>query len=461
MNTENEKRLDDLFKKKLEDPVDEIRYEEGDWDALEGMLDKSSKRKGIILMWPILSGVAALLLIALGIWLFRPKTNGQPDNTIAGHSTKDTIIDNSKIAKTRDTILDKNKAIAGVKDTILDKNASIATTKKDTILDKTQTIAHVNKADTKAYNGHFATNKKAPAINNNVPQQQAIPLKKDNQPAYVQQPVVNKKDANPGNSTLPNNLSNDNYAANQQTVVPPVQKQAPQQTVTPPPAANTAGLAANTPAKPNKAKPQMAYRPQYTLSVVAAPDLNGVSSFAQSKVGTNIGLTFAMGVSRKLTISTGALYSVKPYLTSFANYNNGLGYKWPVSPQSVTADCRMLDIPLNIGYQVYHKQQNKISIGTGLSSYIMLHESYKFTYNNMYGGASGPTNYTVPNPGRYFFGVMNLNATYERQINSKVGISIQPYLKVPLSNVGYSQVKLQTTGVAVGLSWNLNSLKTP
>ena len=29
MNTENEKRLDDLFKKKLEDPVDEIRYEEG------------------------------------------------------------------------------------------------------------------------------------------------------------------------------------------------------------------------------------------------------------------------------------------------------------------------------------------------------------------------------------------------------------------------------------------------
>lgn len=460
MNTENEERLDDLFKKKLEDPVDEIRYEEGDWDALEGMLDKSSKRKGVALLWPILSGVAALLLIALGIWLFKPKTNGQSDNNMARHSTNDTIIENSKIAKTNDNTLDKTKTTTDVKGTILDKNASIAVTKKDTKLDKIQTLGYVSKINTKTDNTHLATNKKTPAVNNNV-QQTIAPVKKDNQPAYVQQPVANKKDASSDKAALPTKVSDDNYAANQQTVVTQVQKQALQQTVTPPPATNTASLAANTPAKANKAKPQMAYRPQYTLSVVAAPDLNGVSSFAQSKVGTNIGLTFAMGVSRKLTISTGALYSVKPYLTSFANYNSGSGYKWPVNPQSVTADCRMLDIPLNIGYQVYHKQHDKISIGTGLSSYIMLHESYKFTYDNQYGGASGPANYTVPNPGKYFFGVMNLNATYERQLNSKVGISIQPYLKVPLSNVGYSQVKLQTTGVAVGLSWNLNTLKTP
>ena len=298
-----------------------------------------------------------------------------------------------------------------------------------------------------------------PAVNNNVPQQPPVLLKKDIQQALVQQPAAHKKDTILDKAAVPSKVSNDAYAVNHNVITP--DSKAAQQAVATPPAANTTDLAANTPVKPKTVKPRMAYRPQYTLSVVAAPDLNGVSSFAQSKVGTNIGLTFAMGVSRKLTISTGALYSVKPYLTSFANYNSGSGYKWPVNPQSVTADCRMLDIPLNIGYQVYHKQQNKISIGTGLSSYLMLHESYKFTYNNLYGGASGPANYTVPNPGKYFFGVMNLNATYERQLNSKVGISIQPYLKVPLSNVGYSQVKLQTTGVAVGLSWNLNSLKTP
>jgi hypothetical protein len=31
MSIDKEKRLDDLFKKKLEDPVDEIWFEEVDW----------------------------------------------------------------------------------------------------------------------------------------------------------------------------------------------------------------------------------------------------------------------------------------------------------------------------------------------------------------------------------------------------------------------------------------------
>ena len=51
MSNEKDKGLDDLFRKKLEDPVDEIRYEEGDWDALEQMLDKHKRKKGIIYPW--------------------------------------------------------------------------------------------------------------------------------------------------------------------------------------------------------------------------------------------------------------------------------------------------------------------------------------------------------------------------------------------------------------------------
>jgi hypothetical protein len=119
----------------------------------------------------------------------------------------------------------------------------------------------------------------------------------------------------------------------------------------------------------------------------------------------------------------------------------------------------MLDIPLNIGYQVFNKHQNKIIIGTGLSSYIMLHESYKFSYASA--SAAGPASYTVANSNGYYFGVLNLNATFERRLNSKVGVDIQPYIKLPLTNIGYSQVRLQTTGIAVGLHWNLNSLTKP
>ena len=89
----------------------------------------------------------------------------------------------------------------------------------------------------------------------------------------------------------------------------------------------------------------------------------------------------------------------------------------------------------------------------------MLHESYKFNYADTY--QTGPSSYTVPGINKYFFGVLNLNATYEHRINSKFGISFQPYLKLPLSNIGYSQVHLQSTGVAVGVTWNLNPFSKP
>ncbi len=207
-----------------------------------------------------------------------------------------------------------------------------------------------------------------------------------------------------------------------------------------------------------KSKTNPAFRPRYALSVLAAPDINGVGSFQQSKVGTNLGLLFSAGISKKFTVSTGALYSSKPYEAGYNSYN--FPYHFNNAPSSVTADCRMLDIPLNVNYQVYHKKQNKLSIGTGLSSYIMLHEAYTFNYNNYNGyNTAGPSHYTVPNSGKYFFGIYNLNISYERQLNSKVGLMVQPYLKLPLAAIGYSQVRLQTTGVAVGLNWNLNTPK--
>ncbi|ASU35163.1 hypothetical protein [Mucilaginibacter xinganensis] len=432
MSTDNEKRLDDLFKKKLEDPVDEIRYEEEDWDALEQMLDKP-KRKGIIWLLPMLGAVAAMLLLFLGWWAFRPKTNTQPN--------KDQMHAAIKQAG-GDTAAGKSSA-RGLKNTdgVLQRQANVQPKPADTLSTHKLVQQSVTPGQKKLANAAYATKVKT---NKTMPGLPSRGLSGDT--AFNEK--INRYKAGGG-------VNDELIATNSAAIfsLPSTAAQPVRQIDLPRPAyVAPAGVSAI------KSSKKGGFRPQYALSVVAAPDINGVGSFQQSKLGTNIGLMFAATVSKKFTISTGALYSVKPYLTNFNNYNTGSAYKFPANPVNVTADCRMLDIPLNVNYQLYHKQQNKFSLGTGLSSYIMLHESYKFNYNY---GASGPSGYNVANPGKYFFGVVNLNATYERQLNSKVGISVQPYLKLPLSNVGYSQVKLQTTGVAVGLSWNLNSLTKP
>ena len=89
MNNENEKGLDELFKKKLEDPVDHAAaYKEDDWDALEQMLDKHNKRRGVIYWLPILSSAAAVLLLVFGWWSFetRKKQNDTPKHLQAANS---------------------------------------------------------------------------------------------------------------------------------------------------------------------------------------------------------------------------------------------------------------------------------------------------------------------------------------------------------------------------------------
>lgn len=422
MSTDNEKRLDDLFKKKLQDPVDEIRYEEGDWDALEQMMDKPRKRGGMIYWLPVLSGAAALLLLFLGWWAFKYRPETTPlkpkSQTIAGRKATDTIMG--------------TKAAAGQKagDLVNAPKREIRPTAP------AETPGTVNAADASGNAGKPNRELAAAKHSRDTIFGKAVQSESISNRANVELTALKPAPVFSTGSIGAPTIS--------RPVVP----------------AYMADVAANPAARGNnkiKLKASAPFRPQFALSVLAAPDLNGVGSFQQSKVGTNIGMMFSAGITKRLTISTGALYSVKPYSTNFNNYHTA--YQWQVNPQSVLADCRMLDIPINIGYQVYHRQQNKLSVGTGLSSYLMLHENYKFTYD--YGAAAGPTSYTVPNAGKYFFGVVNLNATYERQLNSKMGLTIQPYLKLPLTNIGYSQVKLQTTGVAVGLSWNLNRLSKP
>jgi hypothetical protein len=412
MNKENE--FDDLFKSKLAEPVEPQGYNEDDWGALEQMLDKGKKRRGLIFWLPVYGSAAALLLLFLGYLAFRQHAGvkPQPINPQAVNQPKvhsgnnDGPIRQQTIHSTKTTapgVIAATGTNQGRQNTFLPFSAGGA-------------------------------------------RRTAGPVLMQSSTGFVKPAAEELADVNPVAVFPQQHLVADQVAA--------VNLQAISVTSS----THDIATATNPPAIPKKkVVVKQGYRPQFALSVLAAPDINGVGSFAQSKVGTNEGLLFSAGISKRFTLSTGVIYSAKPYMTNFSNYHTA--FQFATNPVNVTADCRMLDIPLNINYRLYSKHQNTFSLGTGLSSYIMLHESYKFNYNDTY--TTGPAQYNVPSPNQYFFGVLNLNATYQHQVNQKMGFSIQPYVKLPLTNIGYSQVRLQTTGVALGLTWNINSLSRP
>ena len=499
MNTEKEEKLDGLFKKGLEDPVNEAAFRDADWDAMEQMLDKSKKRSAIVFWLPVAGSIAAMLLIFLGYLFFRTNETKpeKKDQVAVKHPVKSEATDKAKSNTGTSGELTRQEADSGKQQTQSAQYATTTSAKKSRA-ESGKTFFPLSSGKDRRSTGNQSLNdnNQQPVLAENVAKNKADkktspgvadnnkPLNAADGKAAQKTDVLanNGKSADNGDKTavgtangktalgtaddksnqkvdaLANNGNNATKADNKTALGNPDAKAD----------AGQKAIAANTTTKTIK-RPTLGSRPVFAFSVLASSDFNGVnSSFQQTKIGGNFGAMFS-ATFKKWTISTGAQYDIKPYLTNFDNYHTT--YQFTTKPTSVDANCRMLEIPINVNYQVYHQRANSITIGTGLSSYFMLREDYQFNYGNAntnaggysYGSSSatGPLHYTVINKNKNILSVLNIDATYTHQINSKFGVTIQPYTKVPLSDVGASQVRLQSTGVAVGINWNINTPSKP
>jgi hypothetical protein len=483
MKNEQDEKLDNLFKKRLENPDQLSGYREEDWDALENILDQHKKRRGIVYLLPLLSSVAAIMLLFTGWWLFGRKANNINEQhkpqfaNIAVPGAGNRKMDNGTKQEDRNAEPGRYSLpprTANEDRNVNGKNMNKASIKIDTLLNNTRLLAatSVNKSKDSVYDKAFANKQRAyrgPAIS----RQPAIGKWRNKNPLAILNYSglqVNKNSAVPlilNNQPPQNNIASISIpgtdyklpanASSVSALKAPAVKVADQliTSAEKSEAALMKLLARTTPPDNLSAKTRASFKPRFTGGIIGAQDINGAGSFKQGKFGSKAGLVFAAGVSQKFTISTGAVYSSTPYSAGDDSFD--LPYQPKVTPVSLSANCQMLDIPVNVGFLVYNKGKNAVSFGTGLSSYIMLQQDYNFVYASSSGVP--PHDYSVPNSSSYLFKILNFNATYERQISSKAGITIQPYLKLPLADIGYSQVKLQSAGIAVGLSWSFGSSK--
>jgi hypothetical protein len=460
---EEENNLDQRFKEGLSKAEDNIAFRNADWDAMEKLLDEEKRRKGFIYRLPaIITGIAAMLLLALGFFFLRPATKtGVNKNDMAGvkpsksntNSLNQTNTDSAKnggsdLANNKTQPIDKTSTSTKPSNGNTDNNNSEKGLKdhqsSTSGSGQLAGVVYGNKSGIK-YNGgveglrnNKSTIPKAEVGENYIAANQTGLQNGNGQSQFGINNSAIELSAT-GTNLLNNNteLTTANISAtdkqldnsNKRYVAAVKQKQKP---------------------AVNALWPSHAV----VLSILTAPDVNGVgSSFSNSQVGSTTGLMLSVGLTHRLTISTGAMYAKKPYSANFSQYTTAFPFK--IQPTNVYADCRVLDIPINIDYRLYSKGRNMIALGTGISSYFMLRENYRFDYNNNPGWAS--TNFDIKNQNQHILGVLNLNATYQRRINEKFGLNLQPYMKLPLTSIGYGKVDLQSTGVAVGVSWFLTS----
>ncbi|MEO9869073.1 hypothetical protein [Ekhidna sp.] len=196
------------------------------------------------------------------------------------------------------------------------------------------------------------------------------------------------------------------------------------------------------------------------LGIVLSPDFTTVGGFNEfDSPGLDYGITFEYYVLDRFSVSSGAVVTSKLYRTTDLNeYQLPQGFWSGAIPEQINADCRVIDIPLNLRYYAIEGKRNTLFLSAGMSSYIMLNEVYSYDYPQQY--ANDPNRrdaVTVTNENNHFFGVYNLSAGIQRQVSEKFFIEFEPYLKQSLDGVGWGQVQLNSTGVLFNIKYHFNT----
>ena len=192
--------------------------------------------------------------------------------------------------------------------------------------------------------------------------------------------------------------------------------------------------------------PDADFKPYFTAALTIAPDLSGVGLSSFSQPGTNVGIIMEYSVSKRFSLSSGIIYSNKIYsvLEGFNPYE-GYWYQKP-KPDRVDGTCDVIDIPVNVRYNIVSHSKNKIFVSAGISTYLMLTEDYNFIYKDH---PNYP--YSKRNENQHLFGIGNFSLGYEKFLHPRWSLQIEPFIKLPLTEIGVGNLDLLSTGAFLSI----------
>lgn len=207
---------------------------------------------------------------------------------------------------------------------------------------------------------------------------------------------------------------------------------------------------ANAPAKTKSAKNR---RLPFYYGILAAPDLSMVKFQSVKGVGYTAGILLGYNINSKLAIETGAYLDKKKYYTE-GEYFSRKNVPIPSSNEllNVNGSCNMLEVPINIRYNLNSGGKMRWFATAGLSTYFMFKEAYNYKYQYVWNGNIWDSSYTYKEPSQYWFSVINLSVGFERTLGKVGQLRIEPYWKIPTSGIGKGVLPVMSAGLNIGIT---------
>jgi hypothetical protein len=191
----------------------------------------------------------------------------------------------------------------------------------------------------------------------------------------------------------------------------------------------------------------------FSFTLSAGPDVSsvGMNNFGKVKLASGAGVTYHIG--NRWGLRTGFYSASKVYEAAPDDYKPADPVMYRNYLKSISADCRVYEIPVLVNYEFGKSDRQKTFISAGLSSLIMKKENYLYWYKYP-NGSTYTYAHNEKNKYRHFFSVLSLSAGYQRRISRTVSLVAEPYLKMPLAGVGYGKIKLNSAGILFSVNFN-------
>jgi hypothetical protein len=175
-------------------------------------------------------------------------------------------------------------------------------------------------------------------------------------------------------------------------------------------------------------------------------DAGGITN---DQLDNSIGLTVGYYLTGKLSINSGMLYLNKFYWAPGDKQNSAGGayntqsFATPAPVKYINGAANIWELPLTLRYDFAKNQKTKFFANAGLSSYFIMKQTSIYFYDNSYFALKTIDNSQV----NYWFDVADVSLGLETEIGKGFSFQIEPYMKLPLKNMGIENVKLNTYGI--------------
>jgi hypothetical protein len=208
---------------------------------------------------------------------------------------------------------------------------------------------------------------------------------------------------------------------------------------------------------PGKKNRSLTIKRPLQIGVSFAPDFSKVRyAYDNSRLGSTFGLTLSYEIIHRLSVNTGIIYANKYYKASEDNFHlqrSMVAAAPNYEVEFLDASCKMFDIPLNLRYDISLEGNTRFFVSSGLSSYIMTNQNYVYFYRTNPFGYQGWKEASYNTPQNYWFSILNLSMGFESNISNSFSVQVEPYVKMPLKQVGVGNVSLTSYGINLGLKY--------